>query len=421
VGWQQECLTTEIVALARFGLFLNETHSVATFDEAFALAKQAASSAQPFSDAAVFDAVESARSAWREITLQGVATPYQSYSFCDAWLETIGRAKGYRPLIVVVRNEAGCASALLPLFVAHRGGLRIAEFIGGKHANFHMGVFRAGPKPEAAALREILKRAGRQAKIDAFFLTNQPQEWRGVTNPLAELFDQPSPSNAHSTRFSEGFAPWLKARYSNSAQKKLAKKARRLETLGRVSFGRAQNAEEAAEILSAFLAHKRKRAASEAFVNDFDGEEIAQFIRRASVEGLAEGQPLVELYALRLDGRVIAVFGGLPRADRFSGMIISFDRDPAIARSSPGELLLHHVVRDLNARGFKAFDLGVGEARYKDACCETIEPLFDSAIGVTPLGKLASELFLARQRVKRWVKRTPWAWSVATRLFGRPG
>jgi CelD/BcsL family acetyltransferase involved in cellulose biosynthesis len=400
---------------------LNETHSVATRDEAFALAKRAPSSVRPITEAALFDAVAPTRSVWREIYLKGVATPYQSDSFCDTWLKTIGRAKGYRPLIVVVRNEAGYASAVLPLVVAHRGGLRIAEFIGGKHANFHMGVFRAGLKPDAAALRETLKRAGRQAKIDAFFFVNQPREWRGAANPLAVLFAQSSPSNAHSTEFPEGFALWLKARYSNSAQKKLAKKARRLETQGRVSFGRARDAEEAAEILSAFLAQKRERAATEAFINDFDGEEVAQFLRQASVEGLAEGQPLMELYALRLDRRVIAVFGGLASADRFSGMIISFDQDPEIARSSPGELLLHHVIDDLIARGFKSFDLGVGEARYKDACCETIEPLFDSAIGVTPIGELASQLFLARQRAKRWVKRTPWAWSMATRLFGRPG
>ena len=59
---------------------------------------------------------------------------------------------------------------------------------------------------------------------------------------------------------------------------------------------------------------------------------------------------------------------------------------PKIARSSPGEMMVHAVVAEAIARGFSEFDLGVGEARYKDESCEAVEPLFDSALGVSARG-----------------------------------
>jgi CelD/BcsL family acetyltransferase involved in cellulose biosynthesis len=108
-------------------------------------------------------------------------------------------------------------------------------------------------------------------------------------------------------------------------------------------------------------------------------------------------------------GRIVATFGGIARAGRFSGMLISYDAAPEIARCSPGQLLILEAVRSLCARGFTTFDLGVGEAQYKDFNCETAEPLFDAAVGVTAIGRAAGAAALLQQRVKRWIKHRPWA------------
>ena len=94
-------------------------------------------------------------------------------------------------------------------------------------------------------------------------------------------------------------------------------------------------------------------------------------------------------------------------AERQSGLFIGHDGDPEIARSSPGEIMVHAVVADAIARGFSEFDLGVGEARYKNEACEIVEPLFDSAFAVTLKGRLAAWTFLAARRIKGAVKRSP--------------
>jgi CelD/BcsL family acetyltransferase involved in cellulose biosynthesis len=86
--------------------------------------------------------------------------------------------------------------------------------------------------------------------------------------------------------------------------------------------------------------------------------------------------------------------------------------------------MVHAVVADAIARGFVAFDLGVGEARYKDEACEIVEPLFDSAFAFTFKGRFAAWAFLAARRVKRSVKRSARLKALharSRRLVGRAG
>ncbi len=398
---------------------MSNAQNLATIATGFAVTGPRAARVRAFAEFAIYSGVEAARDAWAEIYPDGLATPYQSKRFVRLWLETIVRAEGIEPLIVVARDERGRASAILPLAIRSRAGARIGEFIGGKHANFHMGAFRAGLVAERDDLADFLRRVAKAARLDACLFVNQPKTWRGAANPFTALGGQPSPSFAHATQIRGAFDHWLEAHYSKDAQKKLRKKARRLAERGPVSSFVARDEKAAREILAAFFAHKKARAEALGVADDFDDPAAERFLEIAACEGFGEGGAAIELRALRCGGRVVAVFGGLAHADRFCGMITSFDQDPDIARSSPGELLILDVVRDLHERGFAAFDLGVGEARYKDVCCERIEPLFDTALAFTFKGRIAATAFSLARRAKRWIKQRPWAWSLAARALRR--
>ncbi len=100
--------------------------------------------------------------------------------------------------------------------------------------------------------------------------------------------------------------------------------------------------------------------------------------------------------------------------------MVSYEADREIARCSPGELIVHEVVRSAIARGFATFDLGVGEARYKDECCEATEDLFDTFIAASPLGRLAAFAYGLERRMKAAVKRSPRPSALATRLMNWP-
>jgi CelD/BcsL family acetyltransferase involved in cellulose biosynthesis len=381
--------------------------------------RAAVSQARPFAEFEVYDDPQAARSAWAEIYDAGLATPYQSYDFVSVWLRTIGRSLRVEPMIVVVRDDAGETSAILPFCRRRLLGITIAGFVAGKHANFHMGAFRAGLAVDRGAIGDLLRRIARSQRIDAFVFVNQPHVWQRYANPFVVLGGQVSPSLGHSTELRSDFTSWLDAHYSKSAQKKLRKKARRLEEQGAVSSFIARDAASRAAALEAFFAHKVARAKATGLANDFDAAVAKRFLEAAASDGPDDDRPVIELHGLRCGDRIVAVFGGLGRAGRFCGAITSHDQDVEIARSSPGELLIHYVIGDLIQRGFTTFDLGVGEGRYKDACCENPEPLFDTALAFTFAGRWACAALLLRQRAKGWIKRTSWAWSLATRLRRR--
>lgn len=358
---------------------------------------------RPFARVDVFEALDETGPAWAELAANASASPYQSFKFAQTWFATIGAAEGVTPLIVVARDEAGAPAALLPLALSRRGPLRLAVFLGGKDSNFNLGLFRSGATWSRADIAALFAEAGRCAspRIDAFLLANQPLQWRGLANPLAEAARQPSPSFAYKSALPADFALWLDAHASKEAKKKMRKKRARLEAIAPLVHSRAADREAIAQALGAFDLQRRARVEALGLPDPYASAAAHDFLARLA------GIGALELHMLKLGERIIAVFGALAGVHRLSGLFIANEGDAEIARSSPGELMVHAVVADAIARGFGEFDLGVGEARYKDESCEAVEPLFDSAFGVSALGKLAAFAYLAARAIKRFVKQSP--------------
>lgn len=127
-------------------------------------------------------------------------------------------------------------------------------------------------------------------------------------------------------------------------------------------------------------------------------------MRNACLSGLEDGRPGLELHALTLDGQVVAVLGAAGDREQLSGMFISFDTASETAKFSPGEILVAAVIRAQCARGRVAFDLGVGEARYKRTFCNEVEHLADTVVAVTALGRLYGLAVTAALGAKRRLK-----------------
>ena len=115
----------------------------------------------------------------------------------------------------------------------------------------------------------------------------------------------------------------------------------------------------------------------------------------------------MEVHALSVGDRIVATYAGFVRGGRFSAMLNSFDADEAVARSSPGDLLLHALMRHLVSREMTHFDLGAGEARYKNSVCEDRIELCDMLFPATWKGAFAAPLFAQFLQVKRAIKQSP--------------
>ena len=367
-----------------------------------------------------------ALAAWAELEDCCPASIYQTRRWLLPWIKTVCPAIAMTPMLILARDVSGAPLALLPFGVSVSGGLRLVQFLGGRDSNANMGLFRPGFDPPRKILTAILHQAASASRLkpDAFVLANQPLAWEGRPNPLAALSRQDSPSFCYGTALPDEFEPFFKERLSADSRKKLRSKQRKLEEAGPLVHRTAKTEADVTAALEAYFDQKQKRFAQMNISSDLRNDVALAFFRRACLPSQGDASPAIELHSLQAGDRIVAIYGGGVHRGRFHGMINSFDMDPKIARSSPGDLLLAQLIEAKCRDGLKRFDLGIGEGRYKNAWCVEAEPLFDTLIGLSGAGQAFIFMEKARRRAKRMIKQSEWAWPMARKIraglrFGR--
>jgi CelD/BcsL family acetyltransferase involved in cellulose biosynthesis len=213
-------------------------------------------------------------------------------------------------------------------------------------------------------------------------------------------------SRAYSGVLQKDFELLLKDRMGSSSRKKLRQKERMLAAAGPVSYQRAQTTAEISRVLETFFGQKRDRMRELGLSNVFDAPGVREFVSAAANRIDPEtGEPVIQLYAAYAGETIVATFGGIAAHGRFSGMFNSMAGE-SFREHSPGELLLSNVVRLCCERGFETFDLGIGDASYKQVFCNDAEVLYNSVIPVTPAGYIAAPLWRAALAMKAKAKRS---------------
>lgn len=357
----------------------------------------------------VYREPEDAAEAWRELEALAPISPYQTRRWLLAWIDASARAAEVAPFLAVAYDAEERPVALLPFGTWQHGPLTLCGFLGGKDSNFNLGLFRPGPEWTHSELLRLLHESAKAAgpPVDAFVLHNQPHAWDGIPNPLAQLAGQASPSFAYKVALTPDPDQYLKQNLSRESRKKLRQKTARMKALGRVEHRTARTAAEARAVLDAFVEQRMARCAALG-LSAGDLPRQRAFLDRAAVpQGDA---PPVELHALYCDDRILATFAGATHGRRFCGMVMSFDSHPDLLRTSPGEILLASLIKTKCEAGLTTFDLGIGEARYKDTYCPDPEPLFDTLVGISLRGQLFTRIERGRLLAKRTVKQSAWAW-----------
>jgi CelD/BcsL family acetyltransferase involved in cellulose biosynthesis len=363
-----------------------------------------------FAKVEVHRALDAVEADWAELEQQASASIYQTRAFVMPWLEALGAEHKITPLFITAKDSFGRTIALLCLGVRSYGWFRVASFLGGRESNFNFGLFRPGayfsPADLRALLRDAAKAAGKDAP-DVFVLKNQPYEWKGTQNPFAFLPHQPSPSAAYATELDGDAAAFLKSKLSKDTQKKLRKKEARLAEIGSVELITGDDPETARRILDAFFAEKIRRFDEKAIASDFAAPSMRSFFERLHRQEHTPANCWLELYGLSVGDRIIATYIGAAHKGHFSAMVNSFDSDPEIAKSSPGDLLLMKLMAAQCTDSRTSFDLGIGEARYKTTYCDIKVPLFDVLVPLGAIGYAIAARQLVGSRLKTEIKKRP--------------
>jgi CelD/BcsL family acetyltransferase involved in cellulose biosynthesis len=372
-------------------------------------ADAAATTQTPIAHVTVFRDPQEVEAAWADLEARAPSSLYQTRTFLKPWMETLGAMRGIEPLFVLGKDALGRAAILLCLGIERHGPFRIGTFLGGKESNFNLGLCRSDLRFSANDLSHLLRAAAKSmgaAAPHCFLLLNQPETWEGIANPLAALPHQASPSFAYTTPLEPNGEKFVASKQSKDTRKKLRKKEARLVELGAVTAIANDTPDAAHAIVDAFLTQKIARAEAQAYDADFATPAMRSFLEKLAVPQ-ADGRAAVEFQALTCGGKIVATYAGGTHRNHFSCLVNSFDADPEIAKSSPGDLLLMRLIAGQCDKGREGFDLGIGEARYKASYCDVTVPLFDTVFPVGIVGQLYGASVAARLKLKRAIKQNP--------------
>ena len=196
---------------------------------------------------------------------------------------------------------------------------------------------------------------------------------------------------------------------------RLRGKTRKLQKLPGFRYFRADKPADIDRLLDAFFALKSVHMTQQGLTNVFAAPGVQEFLRSASHRKLPNGRSIIEIHALEADAEVLAFFAVVCDEHRCASMFNTYTLSEN-ARHSPGLILIHNMVLDCAARGLRGFDLGVGKAEYKSVFCNEVEPLFDTIIGLTPLGKMSAPGIRAAVAAKGLIKRKPALWGAVQAL-----
>jgi len=357
-----------------------------------------------------------AEAVWRQFeTSAHLATPYQRFDFLSAWQAHAGKAEGMQPFIVVAYDNDQQPLMLLPMVISRENGMRVASFPGGKHVTFNMPLWRrdfaeAATRDDMDTLLKGIE--ANSDKVDALALLQQPQTWRGITNPLALLPHQPSANECPVLNMTPETAPT--DRVSSSMRKRLKTKEAKYKGLPGYGYIHATTPADVTRVLDMFFAVKPLRMAEQGLPDVFAEPGIEGFLREACATPRAGGYA-IDIHALVCDEEVIAMYAGVTDEHRFSMMFNTYTMS-ANAKYSPGLILMRSIVDYYAERGIRALDLGIGDGDYKRMFCKEDEIIFDSYIPLTTRGRLGALGLSSLAHAKRIVKQSPALLQMAQKL-----
>jgi CelD/BcsL family acetyltransferase involved in cellulose biosynthesis len=355
----------------------------------------------------VFTDIGEAETVWRSLELQHhLSTPYQRYDFLRPWQQMVGAREGLRPLVVIAYDCDRVPLLLFPLVLRQSWGVRIAHFMGGKHATFNMALWNRDFAAVASRtdLEAVFAAIHRREGVDVLAFHQQPLTWQDLPNPMGLLPRQPSVNDCPTMLIAPG-APDT-ARISLSLRRRLKTKERKLKGLPGYRYQVAASDADIKRLLDAFFRIKPLRMAEQKLPNVFAEPGVEDFIRDTCMKPRPGGGRVLEIHALESDAEVIAVFAGVADGTRFSMMFNTYTVS-ANARFSPGLVLIRHIVDHYAERGYHALDLGVGSDSYKKLFCKATEPIFDCFVPLSPRGSAAATAMSLAARTKRLVKSSP--------------
>ena len=346
-----------------------------------------------------------ARSRWEALESEGVATPFQSYTWVSALANTVGRSLGAETFVVIARDPiSGRDLLLLPLVRRRIGPARIIEF-----ADFGVSDYCAPViAPELAAAPDRLAGIWKAAMAalppaDIVRINKIPDQIGRRANPLLGI-EGSWPKETQSWRIDlpDRWADYETDMLPKKLRRNLRRDLRKLEELGTVSHVRAADEATSEQIYAALCAHRAARFARLRRPNILGNAAYREFYLQVLKDGLASG--LASISALKVGPDIIATVLGLRWRDTYFALIPTMVEGALQARGI-GKLMSWFEIRDMHARGCDCFDFTIGNEPYKRDYGATPRMLYENVRPLKAKGYPLAWSIKVRANWKRWAEK----------------
>jgi len=349
-------------------------------------------------DIAVEPAFDFLSPEYAELFEGSAATAFQHPLWLHSLYARLASHAGATPLVVVARHRATRDLAMvLPLLRIRRGPIRTVEFADLRVSDYLAPV--CSPEVFASLLRDADACAEIRHLVRPFDLlriTKLPDGRLPIENLLAARRRVAMDSNAYATVLVAPFEQWRASAMDRSYQKELAKKYRQLQKKGALSFACCNDSASVLEALDVMKKFRGPRFQSQGDGDLLQRPEYYGFYSDVAIRGLGS---FVRLYAMKMDGRVIAAVLGLHHRDSFLVIMSAFDID-GYKSQSLGALMFEQVAKDCIERGDQMLDFTIGDEPYKKLFGAQPSPMWT----VTQAGSTAGAISLFALKQAPWLK-----------------
>lgn len=319
------------------------------------------------------------------------------------WLEAFS---DYQPLILgAFRAGQSTPCAIAPLMIGHRlaGTVRQLMFIGQGEATY--------PEFLDLIVEPGLERSAAAAFVDTLMRPPLSERWdlakfscvlEGSPNlaPLREAWSKRAGALAITARQPAFYAPlpggWenYRATMSRVSRKRVMRRQRKLEALGKVTIERAGHELPLEQALDLLITLNQQRWGDEG--RSFRDQRYTQLHQRFSARALAQDR--LQLLILKLDGKPLAATYGFYYDDKLWDCQGGWD--PAYAELSVAAILTAEAIRMTAERGGREHDFGAGETEDKRRWAKAQRLVVDlRGFSCSRRGRAVSQLIAARDRL----------------------
>lgn len=360
--------------------------------------------------------------AWRAFQPGASGHVFQTFDFVAPWCAHVAAARAITPHIVMGHADDGRILFLLPFGVRRQTGSSVVEWLGGEHADYHGGLFapefldRAASDPAVFdALLDALRSVFRG--VDLAHFIRMPMVLDGAANPFTRLSTYPNANRAHATVLGADWPSYYKQKRGSGWRRTDRKKAERMAERGDLAFRIATDEQTVEALLAALFAQKRAGLERIGVADMFAPDGVRDFYRALALSSLSADSP-VQLSGLWCGDDITAVSFGLVWKETYYYVLHSYDLE-VYAAFSAGAQLMHHLMQWCIANNITIFDFTIGDEPYKDIWCETQLELFNAAVPLTTIGRVAAGTMKLREAAKSTIKGNAKLWSAAVEIRKR--